>query len=154
MESVKTILVPTDFSPGSTKALDYAISLAKGLRAGLHVLHVVENPHLAVGGVQVWSVTSRELVGRLEDAAEKRMSELTLEHASGLDVERAARVGVSYAEILRYASDNSIDLIVMGTHGRGAVPHLLLGSVAERVVRRAPCPVLTVRQSDSETFLI
>ena len=67
------------------------------------------------------------------------MSELTLEHASGLDVERAARVGMPYAEILRYASDNRIDLIVMGTRGRGAVPHLLLGSVAERVVRRAPC---------------
>ena len=78
----------------------------------------------------------------------------TLERASGLDVERAARVGMPYAEILRYASDNRIDLIVMGTRGRGAVPHLLLGSVAERMVRRAPCPVLTVRQNESETLLI
>ncbi len=112
------------------------------------------NPHLAVAGVQVWSVTSRDLVSRLEAEAEQRMAALTSEHAPGLDVERAARVGAPYSEIVRYASENGIDLIVMGTHGRVALPHLLLGSVAERVVRRAGCAVLTVRRAGSETYLV
>ena len=75
--------------------------------------------------------------------AERRLADISLD---GIETVRAIRVGHAFVEILQYATDNAIDMIVMGTHGRGPIQHLLLGSVAEKVVRKAPCPVLTVRQ--------
>ncbi len=79
----------------------------------------------------------------MADDAERRLGEVALD---GVETVRAIRVGHAFMEIIQYATDNAIDMIVMGTHGRGPVKHLLLGSVAERVVRKASCPVLTVRQ--------
>ncbi len=152
--SFKSILVPTDFSDSAIKALNYARSLAEMCQATLHVLHVVEKPHLAVGGSEVLSFWAPELVQRLVRTAESKLAGLALEVEQALTVESAARVGVPHAEIVRYADENHIDMIVMGTHGRGAVGHMLLGSVAERVMRSASCPVMTLRHQNHDVFLL
>ncbi len=95
------------------------------------------------------SFSAPDLVGRMIRSAKARMTPLASEWEATFTIERAVRVGVPYVEIVRYAHEHDVDLIVMSTHGRGAVGHMLFGSLAERVVRRAPCPVLTVRQPGS-----
>ena len=140
---LKQVLVPTDFSRASEAALTYGRALAQRFGATLHLLHVVENdflkatpsdPRALVAG------TKRTLNGRL-----------TEEDLIGLHARAVLEVSDSPAEtIAEYARQERIDLIVMGTHGRSAVAQLLVGSVAERVVRTAPCPVLTVRHPERE----
>ena len=136
------ILLPTDFSDTAQHALDYARELAWRFGAGVHLLHVVPDP------MQNWAVEAMPVVSELAERwkadAERRLEEVRLD---GLRTVRAVRVGHPFVEILQYAADNAIDMIVMGTHGRGPVEHLLLGSVAETVVRKASCPVLTVKQA-------
>ena len=136
------ILLPTDFSDTARYALDYARELAGPFGAGVHLLHVVPEPmqNLAMEAMPV--VT--DLAERWKADAESRLEEIRLD---GIETVRAVRIGHAFVEILQYAADNAIDLIVMGTHGRGPVEHLLLGSVAEKVVRKASCPVLTVKQA-------
>lgn len=128
--TLERILLPTDFSATADQARDHAGELARRFQAGLHVLHVVGDP------------ISQDWSGGAEAKAEKRLDALTF---GGVEARRAIRAGHVFVEILRYAADKEIDLIVMGTHGHGPVAHLLLGSVADKVVRKAPCPVLTVR---------
>lgn len=130
------ILLPTDFSDTARHALDYACELARRFDASVHLLHVVADP------MQNWAVEAMPVVSDLADRwkaeAERRLEAVRLD---GLQTVRAVRVGHAFVEILQYAGDNAIDMIVMGTHGRGPVEHLLLGSVAENVCakRRAPC---------------
>ena len=142
----KTILVATDFSDASTLALEYARVLAQRFGAGLRVLHVVETPHPIGSEFYVPEVESVT-----EHAVQRAQQQLaaTLAAVSGDDVIGQVLVGNAARKIVEYANDHDIDVIVMGTHGRGAIAHLLVGSVAERVVRTAPCPVFTVRQSDA-----
>ena len=136
------ILLPTDFSDTAGYALDYARELAGRFGASVHLLHVVPDP------MQNWAVDAMpvdtDLAERWKADAERRLEEVRLD---GLQTVRAVLIGHAFVEILRYAADNEIDMIVMGTHGRGPVEHLLLGSVAEKVVRKASCPVLTVKQA-------
>lgn len=148
MVSFDTILIPTDFSESSDAAVAYGCSLAKKLKATVHLLHVVENPHLGPGGATLWNYSLPALKERLEEEAEERMAKLASQHEKELTIERSARVGTPWVEIVDEARQRSIDLIVMGTHGHGAVAQALLGSVADRVVRQAPCPVLTVRAKE------
>ncbi len=143
--SLGTVLVPTRCCDPSLEALAWATSLAETSQAELHLLHVVEKPHLALCGVQLMSFSAPFLVRRLKRKAEVRMAALASEWESKLTVKRVARVGVPLVEILGYVYEHEIDVIVMGVHARGAVGHMLSGSLAERVVRQAPCPVLTVR---------
>ena len=144
--SFGTILVPTRCCDPSLEALAWATSLAEESQAELHLLHVVEKPHLALRGAQLMSFSAPLLVRRLKRNAEVRMAALASEWESKLTVTRVARVGVPLVEILSYVYEYEIDVVVMGVHARGAVGHMLLGSLAERVVRQAPCPVLTVRR--------
>ena len=136
------ILLPTDFSDTAQYALDYARELAGRFDATVHLLHVVPDP-LQTLAVEAAPVVS-DLAASWTADAERRLEEVRLD---GPRTVRAVRAGHAFVEILRYAADNAIDLIVMGTHGRGPVEHLLLGSVAEKVVRKASCPVLTVKQA-------
>ena len=129
--TLNRILLPTDFSETADYARHHAVELARRFQASLHLLHVVGDP------------VSEDWAGGGEANAAKRLGELSL---GGLDCQRATRGGHAFVEIVRYAADQEVDLIVMGTHGHGPVAHLLLGSVADKVVRKAPCPVLTVRQ--------
>lgn len=145
MAAFDAILIPTDFSDTSESVVDYGCTLARQFKSRVHLLHVVENPHLGPGGATLWNYSLPVLTERLEREAEGRMAALASRYEPGLVIERSARVGEPWVEIVDYARDNRVDLIVMGTHGHGAVTQMLLGSVAERVVQQAPCPVLTVR---------
>lgn len=151
MSLPKRILVPTDFSPPADAALAYAKTLAEALGASLHVLYVLDDP---LPGFKmpdhVCSIPA--IKQQLErEAAEKLAVVFTPEERAKFRAETTAEWGNPYAKVLAFAKDHNIDLIVMGTHGRGAIQHVLLGNVAERVVRHATCPVLTIRPVEAVT---
>ena len=143
----KRILVPTDFSKPSEAALRYARDVAARFGASLHLLHVTEDPYRSVYGAEVYvpaveglrETMLEEAVGRMKDRL--LPSDIHERHAT-----TEAMIGSPAAAIVDVAESQNIDLIVMGTHGREGMSHLLLGSVAERVVRTAPCPLLTVSE--------
>jgi nucleotide-binding universal stress UspA family protein len=145
MINLKSILVPSDFSECSDEALRYALELARRFDAELHLLHVVQDPITQPWAAEGFSVPLFEIVDEWQKQAVKRL-QAAVPEADRARVTVVSVVATPYAEILDYANAHRIDLIVMGTHGRGGVTHMLLGSIAERVVRRAPCPVLTVRR--------
>lgn len=145
MMTLQTILVPSDFSECSDEALSYGLELARRFDASLHLLHVVQDPVTQPWAAEGFSVPLFDVAEQWRVEAEARL------RAMVPDADRARVTVVSvlatpHAEILAYAAAHAVDLIVMGTHGRGGVSHMLLGSIAERIVRRAPCPVLTVRR--------
>lgn len=147
MMNLKKILVPMDFSRFSAKALRYAEELAEKFHAELHMLHAFETVPI-MNGEGIYfppDVTAQE-----EEAARKILGEQEVNVSDSVRVVRELNHGHPFVEIVRYAKEKDIDLIVMGTHGRGAISHMLLGSVAEKVVRKAPCPVLTVRDNEHE----
>jgi nucleotide-binding universal stress UspA family protein len=141
---IKRILVPVDFSEPSLEALDYAVELARALRASVEILCVVEPlayAPLAGPAIDLGAVRAEQ-----ERIAGARLSALRRELARRrLRCRTDLRVGVPYRIIVDRAAKLPADLVVMGTHGRSGISHLLLGSVAERVTRSAPCAVLTVR---------
>ena len=138
-------LVPLDFSEYAHQALDYAIHLASKLEARLTLLHVIQA--LPLGGVDMGVTLPFTLLQDLEAKITSSMQAyLERVTAAGLEGEIIIVKGVPFQEILETAKTQQVDLIVMGTQGRTGYQHLLLGSVAEKVVRLAPCPVLVVRQ--------
>ena len=144
MAMVHKILVATDFSAHAERALDYAAELAAVYDAPLLLLHVYANPIMALpdGYVMMTVPNLAELVTGLQDGL--RRTEARARQLGVKQVETRLVEGVTWSEILATAKDAGCDLIAMGTHGRGAITHMLLGSVAEKVVRKAECPVLTV----------
>jgi len=148
---LKTILVPTDFAEPSAQALTYGRHFARQFGATLHVLHTVQNVMIP-GGAEVPVAAVQQVEQGLESVAQRQMDELiTEDDRTSFGVVTAVRSAPSAAaDIVDYARAHAIDLIVMGTHGRGVLGHLLMGSVAERVVRSAPCPVLTVRTEERD----
>ncbi len=149
MITLKNILVPTDFSEHSEKAVRYGAELAAKFGAELHLVHAIEATPIMYGeGAYFPPETEAEL----EAAATKQLDALEVE-AEGVTVVRKVVPGHPFVEIIRYAKETDAGLIVIGTHGRGAIAHMLLGSVAEKVVRKAPCPVLTVRDEEHEFVL-
>jgi nucleotide-binding universal stress UspA family protein len=145
--TVARILVPTDFSETADAALEYAKALAGQLGASLHLLHVFSNPYdVAAYAPEVYAPMPPAMRERaLEEARECLLTRLTPAEERRFGGTRAVVTGLTAPQIVTYANEQAIDLIVMGTHGRRGVAHLLLGSVAEHVVRTAACPVLTVR---------
>lgn len=142
MIQLKRVLLPTDFSELSSEAIKYACALAEQFDAELHMLHVYENVVIHEYGMGIdWDKLAKEA----RNAAEAHMKKL-LDPAwsEGRTIIRATAEGPPFLQIIRYARQHEIDLIVMATHGRSGVSHMLIGSVAEKVVRKAPCPVLTV----------
>ena len=153
MIMLKNILVTTDFSEPSEAALAYGQALARTFGATLHVLHVVGHISSAVyGGADGYVVSMPELQQEMADAARQQLDDLLVDNDERpLPTRRVLITSNTPAPaIIEYAGREHIDLIVTGTHGRGAVAHMLMGSVAERVVRTAPCPVLTVRHPEHE----
>jgi nucleotide-binding universal stress UspA family protein len=142
--NLKRILVPTDFSECSDAALRYGLELARKFGASLHLLHVIQDPATQPWAAEGFAVPLLDAVEQWRKDAQARL-EKSVPDADRAKAIFSCDVASPFPEILRYAAANDIDLIVMGTHGRGGVSHLLLGSIAEKVVRRAPCPVLTVR---------
>jgi nucleotide-binding universal stress UspA family protein len=139
------ILVPTDFSDTSAAAVKYGVALADAFGAQLHLLHVVEEPVPWQMAAEVAMVSAPVDDAQLRARAEAELTALlTRDEREKYRAVVATALGAPFAEIVRYAAREQVDLIVMGTRGRGAVAHLLIGSVAENVVRKAPCPVLTI----------
>jgi nucleotide-binding universal stress UspA family protein len=153
METVqlKRILLPTDFSPYSRVATKYACALAEKFGAELHLLHVFEEytGSSYAPGVPLPPPRS-QIEERKQEVAEALVELIDPAWRAQYRIVRATREGHPFVEIIRYVKDHAIDLIVMGTHGRTGISHLLMGSVAENVVRKALCPVLTVRPSDHQ----
>ena len=138
MLTAKHILVPIDFSETSDAALKYAVGLAQAVTAQLYLLHVP--------GKTGEDLEADFPIGQFESTARGRLEAVTgPEHLARIRPEYAVRIGTPADEIIRYATERDIDLIVMGTHGRSGVAHVVIGSVTEKVVRAAPCPVLVVR---------
>lgn len=142
---LKRILVPLDFSGSSLQALKCAVVLAKPFAASLDLLHVVPNPFIAHPGGGGAPLPQPLLDQLLQDARTRLDEVCGSDDRKAFTVRSVVRVGDPLVEIVEYARLEQVDLIVMGTHGRTGIPHLLLGSIAERVVRTAPCPVLIVR---------
>ena len=148
----KRILYPTDFSDVALCALGHAVGLANMFGSQLYCIHVLEDAY------QYWSALGPESIPcgpppeEMLETARKRMDLFRQEHFGELKSELITDVvmGRSFAEIIVYAKEKDIDLIVMATHGRGAVAQMLLGSTVEKVVRKAPCAVLTVRADGHE----
>ena len=142
---VERILFPTDFSDGSANALTYAVDLAKHYNAKLYVLHVVYDIQRAAG-LNIPHISSDELYNGLNDWAVKELEKSCIEETRSLSgVEKVVVQGIPYEEIINFVTKEEIDMVVIGTYGRSGLDRFIFGSTAERVVRRAPCAVLTVR---------
>jgi universal stress protein A len=143
---IRSILAPTDFSAHSEKAVRYACGLAERVGAELHLLHILSEILPAGPDPLLMPVMPPEYYQENEQRASETLDRL-LNPAWGSprSVVRAVRWGSPVEAIVAYAEDQKIDLIVIATHGRTGLSHVLLGSVAERIVREAPCPVLTIR---------
>ena len=153
IKPIKRILFATDFSDCSREALDYTLGLAERLGAEVHLVHVFERPVYFEVGVS-HNIQLRhnvdEWIQDLKTGATKQLDALAAEvRGRQPGTQASLREGVPVDEILKAATETSADLIVLGTHGRTGLPHVVLGSVAERVVRSATCPVLTVRPAAS-----
>lgn len=151
MIALKNVLVATDFSDASATALDYGRHFARAFGATLHVIHVVENV-MARFAADAYPVVLPDLQKEVEEAGQRKLvGILNTEDFTQLQAVPVVRTSMGPAStITEYAKEAKVDLIILGTHGRGGVAHLLMGSVAERVVRTATCPVLTVRHPERE----
>lgn len=151
MIRIRRILVPTDFSSHSRRALAWATTLARPFAAETVILHVMEPPlapavPIGIGGAAIASITDemrRYLGDQLDQLARTEVPQ-------GVRVRPSLREGRAFLEILEAVREEAADLVVIGTHGRTGLRHVLLGSTAERVVRRSPVPVLTVRDDAAE----
>ena len=152
MIAIKNVLVATDFSEPSTSALNYARAMARSFGAQLHVLHVFEPLWITSADVVGGGVALASMIQGLEESARKQLTDaVTEEDRRELRAEATLVTSESPArEIAHYAAEHKVDLVVIGTHGRSGLSRLLIGSVAEKVVRLAPCPVLTVHHPEDE----
>ena len=151
MLTIKTVLVPTDFSDASESALRYGKAMAEKFGATLHVVHVMEDLLAHAWAAEVYVSSMPQLRDEIEKESRLRLGALLTDgERKAFRAETALLAGNPFLEIIRYAKTHGINLIVMGTHGRGPIAHMLLGSVAEKVVRKSPCPVLTVREAQHE----
>jgi len=154
MIAFKKILVPTDFSDGSKIALTAALDIAKLFRSDIVLLHVYE-PMVYFSDMPIGMTDIVSLEQSVRESSEKYLDTViekdirSRSDIEDLHVEKLVVQGKPFAEIIRIAAERDTDLIVMSTHGRGGLEHMLLGSVTEKVVRKAPCAVLTVRVKDS-----
>jgi nucleotide-binding universal stress UspA family protein len=148
-------MVPTDFSPASEIAFNYAVDLAAREGAAIHLLHVIDDAMFATAYPDGFYTELPGLRTQMIDEAQKRLNELAARcQAAKVLVTTEVLVGRPAAGIAQEAKAREMDLVVMGTHGRSGLAHLMLGSVAERVLRLAHCPVLTVRETSRAADLI
>ena len=155
MIALKKILVPTDFGEAADVALEYARALARNFAASIDLLHVAEDASARMFAGEIYVGVPPTLQKDIEEAARKELQRrLVNNDPDPLSVRPVVITSNAPAmSIVQYVKETGIDLIVMGTHGRGAMAHLLMGSVAERVVRLAGCPVLVVRHPEHEFVL-
>jgi nucleotide-binding universal stress UspA family protein len=149
-DTITRILVPVDFSAHSARAFAYATTLAHRLGAQLALLHVVEDPFVTgAWSPEVYMPNIPELLGDLITGAERQLATLKASAAAqGVAADITVVTGRPAPAIVEHASNGGVDLIVMGTHGRTGLSHVVMGSVTERVMHKAPCPVLTMRAAE------
>jgi len=146
MIEIKKILVPTDFSETSRYAMQYAINFAKSFNAELEIVHVIFDESQIVA-FYLPQVTFQNLDQELEESAKKQMEDFINSFPELNEVRYSTKMlkGTAFVEIISEAKAYNADIIVIGTHGRTGLEHVLFGSTAEKVVRKAPCPVFTVK---------
>jgi nucleotide-binding universal stress UspA family protein len=151
---LNSVLVATDFGKTSSAALNYGRNLARAFGGTLRLLHVVDAV-VMVSAAEFYPTGTSDLQAELVATASAQLDALlTTEDRVRLRAEPAVRASDSVAgTIIEFAKQTHVDIIVVGTHGRGPVGHFLMGSVAEQVVRNAPCPVLVVRPNEHEFIL-
>ena len=149
MVKVRTILVPTDFSEPADAAWNYARGLAERFGSRLHLLHVISHQPFAYDPWGTDNITLRvaDLLKETQAGVDKALAARVPRGRLGRRTRTEAAIGAPVDRILQAIRATRADLVVMGTHGRGVVGHMLLGSVAERVVRQSPVPVLTIRKA-------
>ncbi len=144
--NIKKILVPIDFSDYSKSSLKYAINYAKHFNASLILVYVIEPviypPDFSMGQIAIPTL-GLEMDKRAKDELDKLAEK---EIPSGVSVKKVIKTGKPFVEIIETAAEENVDLIIIATHGHSGVEHILFGSTAEKVVRKAPCPVLTLRE--------
>ncbi|MBN1844764.1 MAG: universal stress protein [Sedimentisphaerales bacterium] len=150
MSQLKKILYPTDFSEHSLCALPLAQEIAQCFDANLHCLHVVDEAYQFWLSAQEAAMPVVMPIEEMKQSAQEHMREFVSQHITFNPERLVWQVGIGrpFLEIIRYARQEEIDLIVIATHGHGALASMLLGSVTEKVVRKSPCPVLTVRHPE------
>lgn len=145
MREIKKILFPIDFSENSNQIADYVLYFARKFDATIYIIHVLEGLS-SLQGFYIPHISLERLEEDLKKAAEKKMGEFVTKRMKDLKEVKAQVIpGIPHVEIIKMAKENAIDIIIMGTHGWTGFEHVIFGSVAGKVVRNAPCPVLTVR---------
>ena len=144
MIDIKKVLFATDFSKGSEKAFSYALSLARKYGARLDVVHVVQEM-LDMTGFYVPHISVEVIEKEMEEAAENKIKDFCKDKIKGVEYEAHVKRGTPFKEIIETAEAVGSQVIVIGTHGRSGIDHVLFGSTAEKVVRKSTIPVLTVR---------
>lgn len=147
MFKIKNILLPTDLSATSLSAAEYAVELADQYKAKIHLLHVLEKtPPILV--IRSLDLSQEKIIKSFEEEGKKSLDTAIKKVKKGkseeIDIEPVLKKGNDYEEIVKYSKEHKIDLIVIATHGRTGLLHTLLGSVAEKVIRYAKCPVLVI----------
>ncbi len=148
MIKIKKILYPTDLSEYALYALPYATELAATYRATLCLLYVVDNYLIGAPGAG-FAGQPEDLLHKVKESGIKNLENL-VSQIKEVEAESAVLIGTPHVEIVRYAREQDIDLIVLATHGRKGIAHALIGSVAEKIVQMSPCPVLTVKHPEHE----
>lgn len=143
---IKKVLVPIDFSDYSKSALRYAVNFAKQFNAEMYLIYVVEPviypPDFSMGQIAIPSINSE-----WDERAKEELDKLSKnEIPEGVSVNKIIKTGKPFLEIIDTAAEEDVDLIIIATHGHSGMEHILFGSTAEKVVRKAPCPVLTLRE--------
>jgi len=149
MINIKNILCPIDYSIYSEKALNYAIEFAGKYGAKLFLIHVLDIRFYDINDPDLYNVNivDKETINKLKERLLKCVNEDT---KGRISVDAIVLQGVPFTEIIKASKEYAIDLIVLGTHGRTGLSHAIMGSVAEKVVRKSPCPVLTVRHPEHD----
>lgn len=150
MIEIRKILFPTDFSEYSQHALRYAVALAESFKAKLYVMHACEHPFVGAG-MEAYHFAVPEFNAEVQEQEKKTLEQITEElRARKIDAEPLFVTGKAYLEIVKCAKEMDIDVITLATHGHKGISHLVFGSTAEKVVRLAPCPVLTVKHPEHD----
>jgi nucleotide-binding universal stress UspA family protein len=148
------LLVPTDFSEDSEQAARYAVELAKRFQAEIHCIHVVDIPADLLSTSDYYMTgPSEAFLDQIREESKKNLEAFAEKNLEGARLRTAFLEGSPFVEIIRYARNQEIDLVVIATHGRTGLKHVLFGSVAEKVVRKAPCPVLVVKREERDFVL-
>ena len=146
----KKMLVPLDFSDYTDEIMNVAVRIAEKFDSTIHLLHVIPNMDYFTPYESFLSAQNLLNVQRDIEREVGKDMEAVAENIKNIPVTKAIHTGLAFLEIIDYVRTEKIDLVVMGTHGRGGLEHILIGSVAEKVVRKSPCPVLTIRPAGKQ----